>query len=145
MDYFTTLCAPKRTFGSRCYPVRSADEQPDYTELEDRFLAYIGSRNKINTRCCKCIPGTAPSYLCDRLQLYTSSSTLRSASDTLRFQISRTRLSTAGSCAIFCFRSIYRNDLPLLLQQRTSLNSFKCSRKHFFSPHCRPAMFSVPY
>ena len=39
---------------------------------------------KINTLCYKCITGTAPSYLCDCLQLYTPSRTLRSASHTLK-------------------------------------------------------------
>ena len=54
---------------------------------------------KINTLCYNCITGTAPSYLCDCLQLYTPSLTLRSASDTLSLQIPRTRLSTVGSRA----------------------------------------------
>ena len=38
----------------------------------------------------KCTTHTAPSYLCDCLQLYTPSRALRSASDTLRLQISST-------------------------------------------------------
>ena len=37
---------------------------------------------KIYTLCYKCITNTASSYPCDCLQLYTSSRTLRSASDT---------------------------------------------------------------
>ena len=40
-------------------------------------------RYKINTLCYRCITCTAPSNLCDRLQLSTPSRTLRSASDTL--------------------------------------------------------------
>ena len=51
---------------------------------------------KINCRCYKCIMITAPSYICDRLQLYTPSRTLRSASDTLSLQIPRTRFCTFG-------------------------------------------------
>ena len=39
--------------------------------------------NKTNILCYKCITGTAPSYLCDCLQLYTASRALRSASDIL--------------------------------------------------------------
>ena len=54
---------------------------------------------KIKTLCYKCITGTAPSFLCDRLQLYTPSRTLRSASDTLSLQIPRTRLFTVGSAS----------------------------------------------
>ena len=43
-----------------------------------------------------CITRTAPSYLCDSLQFYTPSRTLRSASDTLSLQIPRTGLSTVN-------------------------------------------------
>ena len=60
---------------------------------------------KINTLCYKCITDTAPSYLCDCLQLYTPSRTLRTASDTLSLQRPRTR----PHCwfpRLFCFWSI---------------------------------------
>ena len=74
---------------------------------------------KINTLCYKCITGTAPSYLCDCLQLYTPSRPLRSASDTLSLQIPRTRLSTVGSRAFSVFGPSTGNDLPLPLRQKT--------------------------
>ena len=51
----------------------------------------------------KCVTRTAPVYLCDCLQLYTLSRTLCSASDTLSFQIPRTRPSTGGSRAFSVF------------------------------------------
>ena len=56
------------------------------------------------TRLCKlCGPLSAscsrPFDLCDCLQLYTPSRTLRSASDTLSLQTPRTRLPTVGSHA----------------------------------------------
>ena len=76
---------------------------------------YYGNdiQHKINTLCRKCITSTAPSYLCDCLQLYTPSRSLRSASDTLSFQIPRTRLSTVGSRAFSVFGPSTWNDLPL--------------------------------
>ena len=61
------------------------------------------SQYEMNTLCYTCITGTAPSYLCDCLQLYTPSRTLRSASDTLSLQIPCTRLSTVGSRAFSVF------------------------------------------
>ena len=88
--------------------------------------------------------GTALFYLCDCLQLYTPSRTLRSASDTLSLQIPRTRLSTVGSRAFSVFGPSTWNDLALPLRQKPSLDSFRCNSKHFFSPNYRPAMFSLP-
>ena len=54
-----------------------------------------------------------PSDVCDRLQLYTPSRTLRSASDTLGLQIARTRHSTVGSRDFSVFGPSAWNDLPL--------------------------------
>ena len=87
-------------------------------------------RYKINTPCYKCITGTAPSSLCDCLQLYTPSRTLRSASDTLSLQIPRTRLSTAGSRAFSVFGPSTWNDLPLPLRHKPSRDSFKSHLKN---------------
>ena len=57
----------------------------------------------------------APSYLCDCLLLYTPSRThLRSASYSLSLHISRTRLSTFGSCAFSVLGPSTGNDLPFL-------------------------------
>ena len=77
----------------------------------------------------KCVMRTAPSYLCNCLQLYTASHTLHSASDTLSLQISHTSLSTVGSHAFSVFGLSTWDDLPLPFQQRTSLDSFKCNLK----------------
>ena len=71
---------------------------------------------KINFLCYNCITGTVPSYLCDCLQLYTPSRTLRSASDTLSLQIPRTRLSTAGSRAFSVSPSSPTETLSGLIQ-----------------------------
>ena len=99
---------------------------------------------KINTLSYNCITGTAPSYLCDCLQLYTPSCTLRSASDTLSLQIPRTRLSTVGSRAFsLCGPSTW-NDLPLPLRQKPSLDSLKCNLNTFFSPKLSTCHVSVP-
>ena len=86
---------------------------------------------KINFLCYTCITGTAPSYLCDCLQLYTPSRTLRSSFDTLSLQIPRTRLSTVGSRAFFVFCPSAWNDLPLPLRQKPSLDPFKSNLKTF--------------
>ena len=75
---------------------------------------------------------TAPSYLCDCLQLYTSSHTLHSASDTLSLQIPHTKLSAVGSHAFSVFFTW--DDLPLPLQQKPSLDSFKSNLKTFLFP-----------
>ena len=74
------------------------------------------------------------SYLCDCLQLYTPSRTLRSASDTLSLQIPRTRLSTVGSRAFSVFRPSAWNDLRLPLRQKPSLDSFKSNLRTFLFP-----------
>ena len=108
------------------------------------FLIQQRVQYKINPLCYKCITRTAPSYLCDCLQLYTPSRTLRSASDTLSLQIPRTRLSTVGSSAFSVFGPSTWNDLALPLRQKPSLDSFKCNSKHFFSPNYGPVVFSVP-
>ena len=91
-------------------------------------------QRKINTPSYKCIIGTAPSYVCDCLQLYTPSHTLCFALDTLSLQIPRIRLSTVGSCN-FCLRPLYMwNDLPLPLW--TPLDP---ASNYYFSLKNRPA------
>ena len=82
-------------------------------------------QHKLNTLCYQCIMCTAPSYLCDCLKLCTPSHTLRSASDTLSLQIPHTRLLTLGSHAFSHFCPSTWNDLPLPLQKKPSLDSFK--------------------
>ena len=82
---------------------------------------------RINTLCYKCITRTAPSYLCDRLQLYTPSRTLRSASDTLSLQIHRTRLLHCWCPNLFCLRY----DMTLYMEC-LSLDSFKSNLFIFF-------------
>ena len=75
----------------------------------------------------------------DGLQLYTPSRTLRSASDTLSFQIPRARLSTVGFPAFFLvFGSSTWNDpphpppaTPFLSRQKPSLNSFRSNLETF--------------
>ena len=89
---------------------------------------------KINTLCYKCITGTAPSYLCECLQLYTLSRTLRSASDTPSLQIPRARLSTVGSRAFSVFGPSTWNDLLLPLRQKPSPDSFNSNLKTFLFP-----------
>ena len=54
------------------------------------------------TLCYECFTRTAPSYLCDCLELYTPSYTLRSASGDLSLQSSHSWFPQ-----LFCFQSIY--------------------------------------
>ena len=100
-------------------------------------IIALPNQYKISALCYKCTTRTAPSYLrdclCDCLQLYKPSCTLCSASDTLCLQIPYTtyRLSTVGSCAFSVFGPSTWNDLPLPLQQKPSLDSFKPNLKTF--------------
>ena len=68
----------------------------------------------------KCITRAAPSYLCDRLQLYTPSRTLHPASDTFSLQSPRTTLSSVSSHTFSVFGSSTWNDLLLPLRQKPS-------------------------
>ena len=89
---------------------------------------------KINTLCYKCSTCTAPSFLCDCLQLYTPSRTFRSASDALSFQIPRTRLSTFGSWAFSVFGPSTWNVLSFPLRKKPYLDSFKSNLKTLLFP-----------
>ena len=105
-------------------------------------------RYKINTLCYRCITCTAPSNLCDRLQLSTPSRTLRSASDTLSLQTSGIRLSTVCSQDISVFGPYTWNDLPLPLrkkkEKKLSLDSCKSNLKTFlFSKTIDPLCFPL--
>ena len=83
----------------------------------------------------------------DCIKLYTSSCTLRSASETHSLQIPRTTdyyyvfmdvqerfLSIVGSRAFYVFGPSTWNDLPLPLRQKPHLDSFKCNLKTFLFP-----------
>ena len=92
-------------------------------------------QGKLNILCYNCITrGIAPSYLRDRLQLYTPSRTLRSASDALGLLIPCSRLSTVGSRAFSVFGPSTWNDLPLPLRQKLSIG-FKSNLKTFLFPN----------
>ena len=93
------------------------------------------SVRRVTTLCYTRITRTAPSFFCGCLQLYTPSSTLRSASDTLSLQIPRTGLFSVGSRAFSVFGPSPWNDLPLPLRQKPSLDSFESKLKAFLSPN----------
>ena len=98
------------------------------------------SVRRVTTLCYTRITRTAPSFFCGCLQLYTPSSTLRSASDTLSLQIPGTRLTAAGSRAFSVFCPFTWNDLPLPLRQELSLDSFPSNLKTF-SQNNRPVIY----
>ena len=112
-----------------CSPHTEKKRKTDHITQMFQFLHWLPIQQRIqyriNSLCYKFITGTAPSYLCDCLQLYTPPRTLRSASDTLSLQIPRTRLSTVGSRAFSVFGPSTWNDLPLPLRQKPSLDSFR--------------------
>ena len=70
-----------------CSPHTEKKRKTDHITPLFQFLHWLPIQQRIqyriNSLCYKFITGTAPSYLCDCLQLYTPSRTLRSASDTL--------------------------------------------------------------
>ena len=70
--------------------------------------------------------------------IYTPSSTLRSASDTVSLQIPRTRLCTASSNTFFIFGPSTWNHLPLPLWTHSNP-----TLRHFFFQNNRPAMLSI--
>ena len=86
-----------------CSPHTEKKRKTDHITPLFQFLHWLPIQQRIqyriNSLCYKFITGTAPSYLCDCLQLYTPSRTLRSSSDILSLQIPRTTLSAVGSRA----------------------------------------------
>ena len=71
--------------------------------------------------CYKCITVTAPSYLCDCIQVYTPSRTLRSSHTlSLSLRIPHNRLSTVDSQSFSVFGPSTWNDIPFL-SDRTPL------------------------
>ena len=95
------------------------------------------------TLCYKCITVTAPSYLCDCIQVYTPSRTLRSSHTlSLSLRISHARLSTVDSQSCSVFGPSTWNDLPFLSDRTPPSNQtsrhvfFQNNRLARFSSHC---------
>jgi len=100
---------------------------------------------KINTLCCNCFMGAALSYLCDCLQLYTSSHTLRSASDNLGLQIPCTGLySAVGSCAFLFLVHLCEMTFSFLSKRNHLCTHARQTSTRFFSQNYRPATFYIP-
>ena len=88
---------------------------------------------KLNCLCHKCLNDCAPAYVCDCLQHYTPSRTLRSAADSQMFKVPRTKLSSAGERAFTFSGPSAWKDLPKNLRELTSHESFKKQLKtHLF-------------
>lgn len=103
---------------------------------ENSAPLLIWTQYKITLRC-KFIVCTDLSYLCYCLQLDTPSPTTLPtpppASDNLRLQTACTRLSTVYS-PVFSHRDLQRNNHPLLVPKKASLDSFKSNLKTFLIP-----------
>ena len=97
--------------GSCCSETGDLLDWPHHSSISISPLVPSSTSNSVQY-----IMGTAPSYLCDRLQLYTPSRrrNLHSASNILTLQIPCTRLSTVGSHAFSVFGPSTWNDLPLI-------------------------------
>ena len=92
------------------------------------------AQGKHCTLCYKCITRTAPSYLCDCIQVFTPSRTLRSSHTlSLSLWIPHNRLSTVNSQSFSVFGPSTWNDLSFL-SDRTPLwtPSIQTSRHVFF-------------
>ena len=93
---------------------------------------------KVNNLCYNCIMCTAPTYLCDSLQLYILSCTACSASDTLSPQIPCIN-STVSSCAISVLGPLHGMLFPVLLDgSPPSLDSFRSDLMTFRFPKDLP-------
>ena len=74
------LCPKPSSHSELCCSPHTEKGKTDHITPKFQFLHWFPIQqriqHKINTLCYKCITGTAPSYLCDCLQLYTPSCTL---------------------------------------------------------------------
>ena len=86
---------------------------------------------KILSLCYKSLNNSAPIYLSNSLHLYTPSRHLRSASDPLRLQTPRTKLSTFGPRSFSAYGPHIWNTLPLSLRLKPSLSSFQSALKTY--------------
>ena len=92
------------------------------------------------TFCYKCITRTAPSYLCDCIQVYTPSRTLRSSHTlSLSLRISHARLSTVDSQSCSVFSPSASNDLSFLSNRTPPSNQ---TSRHVFYENNRLDRFS---
>ena len=89
---------------------------------------------KIATICFHVISGTAPPYLCDLLELYTPSRSLRSSADSRIFRVPYRRRKTQGQRSFSYIAPVVWNQLPFTVRHSDSLSSFKRNLKtHLFS------------
>ncbi len=103
-------------------------------------LHWLPVRERINFKVCtiifQCINGSAPSYLQNDIQRYTTSSSirkLRSAADTTRLRIPFAKKS-AGFKAFFIYGPRVWNSLPRNIREIPSLTSFKKQLKSHLYP-----------
>ena len=103
------------------------------TLLFDLHWLPISSRiqYKIALTCFHIISGTAPPYLSELLHLYSSSRSLRSASDTRIFRVPRVCGRTLGERYFQYMEPVIWNSLPFFVRHATSLSSFKSKLKTY--------------
>ena len=114
--------------------IKKCKTWPHHHSISVSSLAFNPTKNsaQYERAAIICILCAAPSYLCDRLQLYTPSHTPHSACDTVRLQILCMRLSTIGSCAFSVFSTSTWNDFILPHWKKPSLDSSNTTSKSFF-------------
>ena len=88
---------------------------------------------KIALTCFHIISGTAPPYLSELLHLFSPSRSLRSASDTRIFRVTRVCRRTLGEISLQYIGPVIWNSLPFSVRHATSLYCFKSKLKtHLF-------------
>ena len=115
--------------------------------LQQLHWLPISKRIKYKTSCTcyNSITGSAPSYLCELLQLYSPS---RSSSDTLILKLGRFNRKTHGFCSFSCFRPHIWNNLPIDVRHSTTLSSSSKNKSKksliHFSEHLNRATLPSP-
>ena len=106
-------------------------EQTQATMFISRFISRISYR--VLVLVYKAIHGTAPVYMCELLQIYQLSRSLRSESE-LRLVVPRFRTVTYGPNSFRTTAAKLWNSLPVSLRNLPSFNSFKSMLKtHLFN------------
>ena len=90
---------------------------------------------KILSLCYKSLNNSAPIYLSNSLHLYIPSRSLRSASDPLRLQTPRSKLSTFGPRSFSAYGPHIWNTLPPNLRLKPSLSAFQSALKTYLYQH----------
>ena len=102
------------------------------------FSTDSQSNKEFSTRkkhCCKCIVGTAPSVLCDCLQLYTPSCTLHYASDPPDSSHQTLQPFALVPTPFLSLVHLHGVTFPFLSNRNPLWTHFRCNLKTFLFPN----------